>query len=359
MAVTTAETVPEQMQALVLHGDGDWSLETVDTPELGEVENVLVKMRAATICGSDPKMMEGDLPWPPEHPFIPGHEWAGEVVAVGDDVHRFEPGDRVFSETHSGCGFCDMCRRGRYQLCENFGNNEVGHRQIGHTLDGAFAEYVAVPEDLLYHLDDSISWPAAALIDTNAIALHCTARGEIDPGDTVAVLGTGIIGLCMVQQAQAVGASEVIATGNPENNELAADLGADHTIPYDADVVSEIRDLTDGIGVDVALEAVGVETTVQQAIDVTRKGGTVSLDGMPTDPSFDIPVGEVVKQEIDVRGCRAHANRAEASERLVRTGQVELEPLVTHEFPLSEFETAYETFTEGDELSIRVALRNE
>lgn len=359
MAASSVAAIPEQMQAMVLHDRGEWSMETVERPELTDVENVICKMRATTICGSDPKMIEGRLPWPPEHPFIPGHEWAGEVFAVGDDVQRFDPGDRVFSETHSGCGFCERCRHGEYHLCEHFGDNEVGHRQIGHTLNGSFAQYVAVPEDLLYHLDESISWPAAALIDVNAIALHCTVRGEIEPGDTVAVIGTGIIGLCCVQQAKAVGASEVIATGNPRNNELAAELGADHTIPYDADVTGEILELTDGIGVDVALEAVGIETTVQQAVDVVRKGGTVSLDGMPTEEYFELPVGEIVKGEIDVRGCRAHANQAEASERLVRTGQVHLEPLVTQQFPLSEFPEAYETFTQGDELSIRVALTNE
>ncbi|MFC7214477.1 zinc-binding dehydrogenase [Saliphagus sp. GCM10025334] len=358
MAARNGEPIPRQMEAVVLHEVDDWSLETVEVPGLTDVENVVCRVRATTICGSDPKMFAGKLPWPPEYPFIPGHEWAGEVVAVGEDVHRFEPGDRVFSETHSGCGFCTQCRRGNYQLCESFGNNEVGHRQIGHTLNGSFAEYVAVPEDLLYHLDDSISWPAAALIDTNAIALNCTVRGEIDPGDTVAVFGTGIIGLCCVQQAQALGADRVIATGNPRNNELAASLGADHTVAYDADVVSEIYDLTDGTGVDVALEAVGVEESVRQAIEVTREDGTVSLDGMPTEDYFRLPVADIVKREIDVRGCRAHSNLAEASERMVRSGAVELGSLITHEFPLEAFTKAYETFTGGDDLAVRVALRN-
>lgn len=352
-------TVPETMTAVVLAAPGEWSVETVETPTLSPVENVLCRVRATTICGSDPKMMTGQLDWPPRHPFIPGHEWAGEVVAVGDGVQRVAPGDRVFSETHSGCGYCRLCRRGRYQLCEHFGEAETGHRQIGHTLEGSFSEYVAVPEDLLYPLAEAVSWPEAALLDTNAIALNCSMRGAIAPGDTVAVLGTGIIGLCCVQHARAMGASEVIATGNPVNNELAADLGADHTVSYrDEAVIDRVEELTAGRGVDVALEAVGVEATVAEAIEITRNGGTVSLDGMPAVAELTVPVRSMVKKELDVRGCRAHANLADASAELVRTGQVDLASLVSAEFPLAEFEAAYETFTQEDGM-IRVALRNE
>jgi L-iditol 2-dehydrogenase len=350
------DAIPEQMTALVLHAVGEWSVETVDTPELTEVENVLVRLRAAAICGSDPKMMTGKLDWPPHYPFIPGHEYAGEVVAVGEDVDRFQPGDRVFGETHSGCGFCRACRRGQYQLCDHFGDNETGHRQIGHTLNGAFADYTAVPADLLYHLDDAISFPEGALIDTNAIALNCSERGDIHAGDTVVVLGTGIIGLCCVQHATAMGASRVIATGNPVNNELAADLGADHTVAYDEAVVERVDDLTDGRGADVTLEAVGVEATMRQAIEVTRKGGTVSLDGMPAEPEHAIPTREIVRKQLDVRGCRAHANLAEASARLVRTGQVDLQPFISGEYPLSAFQEAYRTFTAEDGM-IRVVLQ--
>ena len=357
MAVSE-ETIPDTMQALVLHDVGAWSVETVETPGLDEVENVIVKVRAAAICGSDPKMMNGKLDWPPEYPFVPGHEYAGEVVAVGDDVERFEPGDRVFGETHSGCGFCRLCRRGQYQLCENFGDNSTGHRQIGHTMNGAFAEYASVPADLLYHLDESIAFAQGALIDTNAIALNCSERGEIGAGDTVAVLGTGIIGLCCIQHAKVMGASRIIATGNPVNNELAAELGADYTIPYDEDVVGRIEEITGGEWTDVTLEAVGVERTMRQAVGITRYGGTVSVDGMPAESEHSIPTREIVKKQLDFRGCRAHSNLAEPSARLVKTRQVELDSLVAGEYPLTEFEEAYETFTETDG-TIRVVLRND
>jgi len=357
MATATKQT-PDRMQAVVLAGPGEWSIESVEVPALDPVENVLVRVRAAAICGSDPKMMTGRLDWPTHFPFVPGHEYAGEVVAVGDGVGRLAPGDRVFGETHSGCGFCRACRRGQYQLCEHFGDDATGHRQIGHTMDGAFAEYVAVPADLLHPLDDGLSFPEGALLDTNAIALNCSERGGIRAGDRVVVLGTGIIGLCCVQHARAMGASQVVATGNPVNNELAAELGADHTVAYNEDVVERVRALTDGEWADVTLEAVGVEASMRQAIEVTRKGGTVSLDGMPAEAEHSIPTREIVRKQLDVRGCRAHANLAEASARLVRTGQVDLAPLVAREFPLADFEDAYRTFTEEDGM-IRVVLRNE
>lgn len=358
MAVKTAEQLPETMQAIVLHGPDEWGMETVPSPQLDDIENVICRVRAASICGTDPKIFGGYTEgWPPEYPFIPGHEWAGEIVAVHDNVTRFEPGDRVFGETHSGCGHCQMCRRGRYNLCDNYGNFEAGHRQIGHTMDGAFAEYVSVPADTLYHLDESISWPEAALLDVNAIALQCSVRGRINPGDAVAVIGTGTVGLLCLQHAVAMGAGTVIAIGSPSRNELAKDLGADVTISYrDDDVVEQVLDLTDDIGADVTLEAAGTEVGFQQAVAITRKGGTVSLDGIPNEPLQSIPIGDIVKQEIDYRGARAHANKAEASAELVRNGQTDVSALITHQFAFEDFEEAFQTFTERRDGAIKVAL---
>lgn len=361
MAHQSQRTIPDEMEAVVLRAPGEWSLETIETPEVDEVENVLCRVRAVAICGTDPKLMNGKYDeWPPSYPFTPGHEWAAEVVAVHDNVNRFEPGDRVFGETPSGCGYCRMCREGRYNLCDNYGDFESGHRQIGHTMDGAFAEYVTVPEDMIHHLHESISWGEAALLDTNAIALQCSDRGEIDAGDTVAVIGTGTIGLCLVQQAKAMGASDIIAIGNPSKNEIAADIGADHTISYkDDDIVEQVRALTDGYGVDVALEAVGIGETVRQSVEMTRKGGRISVDGVPTDALNEVQVAQIALEELEFVGNRAHANKSQASERLVRTGQVDLRPLITHEFDLQEFDDAYDARTDPDENALRVVMYNE
>ena len=350
------ETLPESMQAIVLHGPNDWSMETVDRPEVDEVENVLCKVKAATICGTDPKIFAGYVDgWPPSYPFIPGHEWSGEVVAVHDSVTQFEPGDRVFSETHSGCGYCENCRSGRYNLCLNYGDFETGHRQIGHTMDGSFAQYVTIPADSLYTFDESISWQEGALLDTNAIALQCSVRGKIEPGDTVAVVGTGTVGLLCLQHAVAMGASEVIAVGSPSRNELAEDLGADHTVSYKADdVVEQVLDLTDGVGVDVTLEAAGAGYA--DIVEFTRKGGIISLDGIPNDNMQELPVADIVTQEMDVRGARAHANKARASEAMVRNGQTDVGVLITHEFDFEDFADAWDTFVDRKEGAIKVAM---
>jgi len=359
MAIEAPETVPDSMRAIVLHGPGDWSMETVDAPERDDVENVLCRVRAASICGTDPKIFAGHIDgWPPEYPFIPGHEWAGEVVAVGEDVRNVEVGDAIFNETHHGCGYCEACRTGDYNLCENYGDFDTGHRQIGHTMDGAYAEYVTVPADTLHPLPEGVSFPEGALLDVNATAVHCAVRGNVDPGDTVAVFGTGTVGLLLVQNAKVLGASEVVAVGNPNRNAVAAELGADHTISYrDDDVVEQILDLTDGVGVDVSLEAAGVQTVFEQAVRATRKGGTISADGIPNDDLIDFPMGELVLNQVELRGARAHANRAADSARLVANGDVDVERLLTHEFDFDDFDAAYETFTERKDGAIKVALR--
>ncbi len=352
------QAIQDTMRALVVESAGDWSIETVDTPEIDDVDNVLVDVQTVSICGTDPKIFHGYIDgWPPSFPFVPGHEWSGRVVDVGPDVERLSPGDRVFAESHHGCGYCERCRTGQYNLCENYGDFEAGHRQIGHTSSGAYAEYAAVPADTLYHLPEDLSWREGALLDVNAIALYLAERGRISPGDTVAIFGTGTVGLLAVQHAKAMGASTVIGIGNPRRNRLADDLGADHTISYkDDDVVDQIFELTGGSGVDVSLEAAGQGVAFRQSVAVTRKGGTVSMDGIPNENLQEIPMADLVKNQIEFRGCRAHANRAEASARLVSNGQVAVDPLFTHEFDFEDFDEAYETFTERKDDAVKVAL---
>lgn len=352
------QTVPDMMRALVVARAGEWSIETIETPTIDDVDDVLVEVEAVSICGTDPKIFHGHVDgWPPAFPFVPGHEWSGRVVQVGDGVDRLEPGDRVFAESHHGCGHCERCRQGKYNLCENYGDFDAGHRQIGHTSSGAYAEYTAVPADTLYRLDDELSWREGALLDVNAIALYLAERGRISPGDSVAVIGTGTVGLLAIQIAKSMGATSVIGVGNPRRNELATELGADHTISYrEDDVVDQILDLTGGVGVDVTLEAAGQGVAFRQAVQVTRKGGTVSMDGIPNENLQEIPMADLVTNEIEFRGCRAHANRAEASARLVKNGQVDVEPLFTHEFEFERFQEAYDTFTERRDDAIKVVL---
>ncbi|WP_254533898.1 zinc-dependent alcohol dehydrogenase [Natrinema gelatinilyticum] len=353
-----SQQVPAEMRALVVETAGNWSIEMVETPEIDDVDNVLVEVETVSICGTDPKIINGYVDgWPPSFPFIPGHEWSGRVVEVGEDVERLASGDRVFAESHHGCGHCERCREGKYNLCENYADFEAGHRQIGHTSSGTYAEYAAVPADTLYHLDEELSWREGALLDVNAIALYLTERGKVSPGDTVAVFGTGTVGLLAVQIAKAMGATTVIGVGNPQRNHLAEELGADYTISYkDDNVVKQIFDLTDGLGVDISLEAAGQGVAFRQAVEVTRKGGTVSMDGIPNENLQEIPMADLVTNEIEFRGCRAHANRADASARLVKNGRVEVDPLFTHEFDFEDFHEAYETFTERKDDAVKVAL---
>ncbi|RQG87819.1 alcohol dehydrogenase [Natrarchaeobius halalkaliphilus] len=358
MSTHDQAALPTDMDALVVEEAGEWSIETVETPNIDQTDNVLCKVDTVSICGTDPKIFHGDVDgWPPSFPFTPGHEWAGTVVETGEDVSRLSPGDRVFAETHHGCGYCENCRNGKYNLCENYGDFDSGHRQIGHTSSGAYAEYIAAPADTLYHLPESISFTEGALLDVNAIALYLAERGNIGPAANVAVIGTGTVGLLAIQNAKALGAGNVIAIGSEDRNTVGAELGADHTIPYtDDDVVEQVMELTGDVGVDVTLEAAGTSSSFSQAVAITRKGGTVSLDGIPKVNHQEIPMADLVTEEIEFRGCRAHANLAEASARLVENGTVDVSALVTHEFSFNEFETAYETFVDRHDGAIKVAL---
>jgi len=178
------------VKALVLTAPNEFSIRDVPTPAPGRHE-VLCRVRAVTICGTDAHLVAGDYPgfWPPEYPFIPGHEWAGEVVELGEGSAALglAVGDRVAGTSHDACGFCQKCVEGRYNLCENYGNLDV-HRQYGHNWQGAYAEYVVHGVKAVFPLPDELSFAEGAMLDPASIALHTANRGGIRPGDVVAAL---------------------------------------------------------------------------------------------------------------------------------------------------------------------------
>src|SRR5690554_6788004 len=175
--------LPKMMRALVLTSPGEFEVKDIPVPLPGEGE-VLCKIRAVAICGSDPEIIRGDLAgtWPPTYPFTPGHEWAGEVVEVGAGVHGFAVGDRVAGEAHKGCGFCRNCLQGRYTICPNYGINEVGHRHYGFTSPGAYAQYNTYSIKSIKKLPPQVSFREGALVDTGGVTLHGMELSGITPG---------------------------------------------------------------------------------------------------------------------------------------------------------------------------------
>ena len=192
----------ETMEALVVLEPSVLEIQQIPVPEPGPNE-VLARVRSVSICGTDAHLIHGDYPgfWPPAFPFTPGHEWAGEIVALGEGAARlgWKIGDRVAGTSHNACGVCQKCVEGRYNLCENYGKPGL-HKQYGHSYQGVDATYAVHNVKCIFKLPDSISFDEGAVVDPASIALHVARRGNIQPGDTVVVTGAGSVGLLAARQ---------------------------------------------------------------------------------------------------------------------------------------------------------------
>ena len=335
------------MKALVLAGPGDFSIEEVPRPSPGP-EQVLCRVRALSICGTDAHLIRGDYPgfWPPSYPFIPGHEWAGEIVELGEGSAAlgWAVGDRVAGTSHDACGLCRRCIEGRYNLCENYGRPGM-HRQYGHTTQGACAEFVVHGVKAVFHLPDRLSFAEGALLDPASIALHTANRGGVQPGDTVVVMGPGPMGLLAADAARARGAGRVIVVGRGDRLAKAAALGHE-TIDYrDDDPVLAVRGATGGTGPDVVLDCAGVPQSLRWGLDMLRKGGRCVVVGIPVS-DVALSLRDLVLFEKELLGCRATAGEMADVIPLVVDGRMRVRELHTHTFPLTEFAAALRTFNE-------------
>jgi len=341
-----SEPIPKKMNALVLQDVGKFRIESVDVPQPAEDE-VLARVRAVAICGTDPKIVKGVFKglWPKSYPFVIGHEWAGEIVQIGRSVRRVKVGDRVAGEPHKGCGFCKNCMTGRYNLCENYGNLEAGHRHYGFTAPGAYAQYIACSEKTVHKIPDSVSYEEATNVDTAGTALHGVKRSRILPGDDVAVIGPGAVGLLSFQFARALGAGRVFVIGRKHRLQLAKQMGA-IGIDYEAgDPVKQVKDQTEGKGVEVTIDCAGSLESVPQAVAMTKKGGRVVMNGFPPAP-VELNITQIVMDEKDLLGVRADPNTCEEAIPLIANGSIQIKPMISHVFPLEEFKKALKIFSE-------------
>lgn len=349
------------MKALVIAEPNKFSIEEVPKPEPGYRE-VLARVRAATICGTDAHLVRGDYPgfWPPSFPFIPGHEWAGEVVELGDGAADlgWSVGDRIAGTSHDACGVCQKCVEGRYNLCENYGVEGL-HRQYGHNYQGAFAEYVVHGVKAIFRLPDDMDFETGAALDPASIGLHTANRGQVRPGDNVVVFGPGPVGLLAADAALVRGAARVIVVGKPsidcDRLELAQDMGFE-TIDYEgADPVEMIRAATGGLGADVILDCAGVPETFQWSIPAARKGGRIAAVGIPVE-GVTLDLQELVLYEKELVGVRATAGEMRHVIPLVANGRIRAQKMVTHRFPLEKFGEALDTFNERRGCAMKVIL---
>lgn len=351
--------VPKKAAACVLTEPGKYEIQYVDVPEPGYQE-VLCKIRAVAICGSDPEVIRGDLAgvWPPKYPFIAGHEWSGEVVKVGPGVNAFKPGDRVAGEAHKGCGYCENCLRGRYNLCLNYANTDTGHEHYGFIVNGAYAQYAKYSQKSIKHMPDNVSFAEASMVDTAGVALHGIELSGITAGGTVVVIGPGPIGLSAMRIAKACGAAKIIMIGRGSRLQSAKKLGADFIIDFTKeDTYKEVARLTNEIGPDEVFECSGAKGTFNQAVRMVRKGGKVVLLGVATDDVMEeLPFKYVTHNEIAIFGSRANPNVSDKVLALFSTGQVKVNDFITHKFALEDFSEALDTFVHRKGDAVKVVI---
>ena len=321
------------MQALLLSEYS--SLDVRDLPEpVPGADELLIQVAACGICGSDVHGYDGSsgrrIP-----PIVMGHEAAGTVAAVGTDVSGFTVGDRVTFDSTIFCGKCEFCRNGEVNLCND--RQVIGVSCGEYRRYGAFAEFVTVPERVAYRLPDELGFAEAAMLEAVSVALHGVAVSEFRGGETVLVIGAGMIGLLLLQAARVAGAARVFVSDvDATRLKLAKELGADATLlATGAGLVDEMLRETSGRGVDIVLEAVGREETIATGIDCVRKGGTVTLVGNIS-PQIALPLQKVVSRQIRLQGSCASAGEYPQAMELIANGKITVAPLITATAPLSD-----------------------
>jgi len=317
----------------------------VKVPEIG-LSDVLVKVDVASVCGTDLHIYNWD-PWAQNRihpPLIPGHEFCGHVAAVGKEVTTVKEGDFVSAEMHVACGKCLQCRTGEAHICQHV-------KIIGVDANGAFAEYVVIPESNIWKLDPSIPKEYASILDPLGNAVHTVLAGDI-AAKTVAITGTGPIGLFSIAVARACGATQVFAIEtNKYRREIAKQMKADIVIdPTVEDAKQIVLDATEGIGVDVVLEMAGHPSAIRTGFDILRRGGRISLLGIPSRPiSLDF-ADDIIFKGATIQGIngRKMYQTWYQMTALLKAGKLDLHPVITDRLAMKDFNKGMERLKTGE-----------
>jgi L-iditol 2-dehydrogenase len=340
------------MKASGLYGIKDARLTEIPAPEPKQGE-VLIKVMSATTCGTDLKMYRRGYP-NLKYPSIPwGHECSGIVEEVGEGVTKFKKGDRLASHNTAPCGYCYFCKKERPELCQN------------KTIRvGAYAEYCIIPSRIVevsaWRIPDHVDFATASVIEPFACTVWGAENGNIQLGDSVAIIGAGFQGLNYVQLAKLKGAKKVISIDiNPSRLQLAKKLGATDTInSKNVDVKKAVFELTEGMGCDVSLEAAGYPETWELAIDLVRKGGTVvEYGGCKPGTSITVDTRRLHYDAITIKGVfHTTPKYVEIAWNLITSGLINLKPLITKEVRLDDIVEVYKTLDEGKTNDIKISL---
>ncbi len=341
------------MKALNLTEYNHFEYGDVEAPKLTG-DDVLIEVRACGICGSDIHGMDGSS-GRRQPPIIMGHEAAGVIRDVADNVRSWKPGDRVTFDSTVYCGACAFCDRGQVNLCQD-------RRVLGVSCDeyrqhGAFAELLRVPARILYRLPDELSFEKAAFAEPVSIALHAVGLMPVRQGDTAVVVGAGLIGLLVIQALKIAGAQKILAVDvDPRRLELAKQLGAAASFQAkDADVLDQLLAATGGEGADLAMEVVGMTPTLELAIKSLRKGGAAGLVGNLS-AQTDFPLQAVVTREISIYGSCGSAGEYDDALKHISSGAILVEPLLSARAPLSEGADWFKRLYDNQEGLLKVVL---
>ena len=344
------------MKALVYHGPGQRSWETVPDPDLVEDTDAIVRVDAVTICGTDLHILKGDVPEVTPGRIL-GHEAVGTIVSIGPGVKTRKPGDRVLVSCITACGTCRFCREARYGQCLGGGG-----WILGHLIDGTQAELVRVPfADTSTHLapdgvtDEQLLMLADILPTSYEVGV---LNGQVRPGDVVAIVGAGPIGLAAILAAKLFSPSHIVAIDLADSRlEAAKAFGADITVNNGReDAVAAVRALTDGLGADVAIEAVGVAATFELATSLARAGGHIANIGVHGQPAT-LHLEELWIKDLTITTGLVDTFSTPTLLRLAMSGHLDPSRFATHHFPLDQFEAAYDVFANAAETkALKVVL---
>lgn len=330
-----------KQKAAYMHGTDKMIIKEIEVPEIKK-DQVLVQLEYVGICGSDVHYYHsgrcGSYEVDLNEDFMLGHECAGTVVEIGEDITSLQVGDRVALEPGITCGTCEFCKAGKYNLCPDVVFLATPPVQ------GCYEEYIAFPENMCFKLPDNVSTKEGALIEPLSVGFHAANQGNVQVGDTVVILGGGCIGLVTLLSCKAHGAGKIILADIVDARlEKAKELGATHVInSKEVDVKEEIARLTEGRGVDIVFETAGSPVTIAQTPFLVCKGGTIVLVGISAQEEINYNFAQIMDKEATIKSVFRYRNIYPKAIAAVASGAIDVNNIVTHEFDLEHIQEAFE-----------------
>lgn len=336
------------MKAIKVIKPGDIQIVEEEMPKITEPHQVLVKVKAAGICGSDISIYKGTSPVA-TYPRVIGHEFAGEVVEIGSEVSNVQIGDHVSINPVTSCGTCPACKKGRSNVCASLS-------VIGVHRDGGFREYAVVPANNAIKISKDIPWNQAGIIEPYTIAAQVVTRGNIQSGDNVLILGCGPIALTILQVSKMLGANCIMSDIVDGRLERAKEFGADLVInSFTEDIKEKVMEATNGFGVDVAIDAACVGITLQQAVTCTGAAGTVVTMGFSDKPS-NIPELAITAKELEIKGSRLNNNMFPKVVEWIESGKIDNSKIITDSVNFNDVLAGFDKIKNDPENTLKVIL---